>query len=62
MDRKNAEEHIREHISYPTTGDEIMKSCNNLEHFTDADRKWMGEHLPMGRFESPEAVIQALGW
>jgi hypothetical protein len=62
MDRKNAEEHIRNHVTYPTTGDAIMKSCSNLEHFSAEDKKWMSEHLPMRRYETPESVIRALGW
>jgi hypothetical protein len=62
MDRKNAEEHIRNHVTYPTTADAIKKACNNLSDFSSEDKRWMNEHLPAGRYESPEAVIRAVGW
>jgi hypothetical protein len=62
VDRKNAEEHIRNHISYPTTGDEIKMACSNMSHFSAADKRWMNEHLPAGRYENSEAVMRAMGW
>ena len=54
MDRKNAEEHLRNHIDYPATAEDIKMACDNMSHFTEADKKWMTEHLPAGRYENPE--------
>ena len=62
MDRRNAEEHIRNHVTYPATAEDIKKACNNLSDFSPEDKQWMNQHLPAGRYETPEAVIRAVSW
>ncbi len=62
VDRKSTEEHLRNHIDYPATADQIKAACDNMSHFTDEDKRWMTEHLPAGRYENPEAVMRAMGW
>ncbi len=52
MNRKVAEEHIRAHVTYPTTADEIKKACTNMQEFSPEDRSWLHEHL------SPRAAVR----
>jgi hypothetical protein len=37
-------------------------ACSNMSHFSAADKRWMNEHLPAGRYENSEAVMRAMGW
>ncbi|HTW91156.1 MAG TPA: hypothetical protein VMH22_05550 [bacterium] len=62
MDRKNADEHIRNHVKYPATAEDIKQACNRMSDFSTEDGHWMNGHLPDGRYETPEAVVRAFGW
>lgn len=53
------ERHIQ-HLSYPSTKSEIVAACNKMAEMPEADRKWIADNLPEGRYERPEDVIRAL--
>jgi hypothetical protein len=60
--RAGLDPRIRKCAAHPATAEDIKEACNNLAHFTTEDKNWMSEHLPEGRYETPEAVIRAVGW
>lgn len=53
--------HIREHLDYPATKQELVQACNMMSDVPPADREWFNEHLPEGTYNSPEDVIVKLG-
>jgi hypothetical protein len=59
---KDAVAHLKEHQTYPATKQELVETCNKLSDFSGEDKKWFEQNLPDGTYESPEEVIQALGW
>ncbi len=60
-DIKSTIDHLKMHQSYPTTRDELVKECNELSDFSDADKKWFEKNLPEGAYNSAEEVMNALG-
>lgn len=59
---KGAMDHLMKDQTYPATKDEMVKTCNGLSDFSDADRKEFMEKLPEGTYNSAEDVKKALGW
>lgn len=60
-DMKNAKMHLKEHIKYPATKQQLVEACNKMSDFSDDDKKWFEEHLPEGTYKSAEDVMSALG-
>ncbi len=60
-DTKNAIKHLREHQTYPATKNDLVKACNELSDFSDADKKWFMNHLPEGTYSSATEVMNTLG-
>jgi len=59
-DVANAKKHFSDHQKYPATKKEMVAECDNLSDFSDEDKKWFGENLPEGTYDSADAVIKAL--
>ena len=58
---KAVERHLRDHQRYPATREQILAECDGLSDFSPADRKWFTDKLPDKSFNSPEAVLDAVG-
>ncbi len=58
-DRREAVAHIREHIGFPATRDEILQRCNNLE-CSPKDADWLRGSLPARSYASAEEALYAL--
>ncbi len=58
----NAKMHLQQHQTYPTTKADLVKTCNGLSDFSDADKKWFSDTLPEGSYNSADDVMNALGW
>ncbi len=54
--------HLKNHISYPASAEDLKKACNNLSDFSEADKKEFSDSLPGGTYNSADEVIKALGW
>ena len=52
--------HLRDHVTYPATSDELIDSLNSMSYISDDDKKWFMENLPEDNYESAEEVINAL--
>lgn len=61
MDKENMTNHIKEHISYPNTKEEMIKACNDMVDIQADDKAWFIKTLPEGNYESADEVIKALG-
>jgi len=60
-DVKNAVKHLREHQKYPATKANLVATCNELSDFSADDKKWFESHIPEGKYNSAEDIMQALG-
>lgn len=61
-DQKLAIEHIRNHVEYPATSQDLVTACSGLSEFSEEDKEWFRTHLPAGTYATPEDVLTALGW
>mgnify|MGYP001560221565 CR=1 FL=1 len=57
---KDMVQHLRKHQEYPATKDQLVKACNNLSDFTDAEKKWFSKALRAGTYKSAGDVIKAM--
>jgi len=53
-------EHLRNHLSYPVTRDELLKACSNMSDVPAEDRRWVEKTLPEGTYRNTDEVIRAL--
>jgi hypothetical protein len=53
------ERHVQ-HLTYPSTKNQLVTACNNMAEMPEFDRKWIADNLPEGRYERPEDVLRAL--
>lgn len=62
QNKASAIDHLRNHQKYPATKAELVAECDNLSHFSEADKKEFSGSLPEGTYNSADDVIKALGW
>lgn len=62
QDMETAKKHLREHITYPATAEELKQACNNMEDVPENLRKEFQEKIPEGIYNSAEEVMRAVGW
>ena len=57
---EEAIKHLKEHVTYPATKDEIMAGCNALTGHVPTDEiNWVAK-LPEGTYQSAEEALKAL--
>lgn len=61
MDTSEIKMHVREHMQYPATKQQIIQQCNMMQHVEDSDRAWFQDNLPEGTYNSAEEVIEKSG-
>lgn len=61
-DVAGAKDHLKNHIAYPASKEDLVKACNNLSDFSAEDKKWFMENLPDRTYNSSVEVEKALGW
>jgi len=59
-DLETAIEHVRSHMAYPATKDELVQACNRMMDVPEEEREWFRRTLPEGTYKSPEEVLSAL--
>lgn len=60
MDKAKTIEHIKAHVGYPATRDQLVQACNNMSEFSAEDKAWFAKALPKGTFKTANDVIKAL--
>lgn len=55
-DTDKFKQHLREHMTFPATKQQILESCENLsqDNFSEEDKKWLIDNLPEGEYSSAE--------
>jgi hypothetical protein len=52
--------HIKNHINYPASRQEVVEACNNMSDVPSADKEWVSNSLPDQTYRAPEDVVNAL--
>ncbi len=60
MSKKEAIEHIKEHIKYPATKKQMIEACNMMYDVPKADKEWFEKNLPEGTYKNADEVLKAL--
>ncbi len=53
-------EHIKRHINYPASKNQVIQACNNMMDVPSADKEFVTKSLPEQTFKGPEDVVRAL--
>jgi len=52
--------HIKNHVDYPASRQQVVEACNNMSDVPTHDREWVSKSLPDQTYRGPEDVINAL--
>jgi hypothetical protein len=58
---KEMEMHIREHVMYPATKQQIIEGCNNMVHVPEEARQMVGMKLKDKTYMSADEVMMDMG-
>ena len=61
MSMKEMETHIREHVTYPATKQQIVEGCNMMSHVPDDARKMVEMKLRDKTYMSADEVMMDMG-
>lgn len=53
--------HVKDHITYPATKQQIWEACNTMEHVTDKEKEMFKKMVPDGTYNSADDVMKAAG-
>lgn len=53
-------DHLKNHVEYPASRDEVVAACNNMSDVPADDRDWFSDNLPAGTYENPAQVLTAI--
>lgn len=62
MEKKEAMEHIRNHLQYPATKKQLVEQCNNMEEVPKTDADWLKKALPDRTYKNADEVMKAIKW
>ena len=57
---KTGLEHLKNHVEYPATKNDIVTACNNLSDVPKADKDWFEKNLPDRTYKNAEEVLTAI--
>lgn len=60
-DMHRVADHLRQHVKYPATRQQILAACADTDEFSAGEKAWAAAHLPEGTYASPDEVLKALG-
>jgi hypothetical protein len=52
--------HIKNHVKYPASRQQVVEACNNMSDIPSEDKEWVSKSLPDGTYKAPEDVMTAL--
>jgi hypothetical protein len=52
--------HIKNHIEYPASKQQVLEACNNMADVPSVDKEWVSDNLPDQTYRAPEDVVTAL--
>jgi hypothetical protein len=52
--------HLAQHVNYPASRAEILAACAQTPEFTAAEKQWLTDNLPEGKYASADDVGRAL--
>ena len=58
--REKALAHIRQHVTYPATREQILQACAQTKEFAEGEKQWVADNLPEGSYPNADAVIRVL--
>lgn len=61
MNMKEMDDHLKTHVTYPATKDDIAKACENMAHVPEDHKKMFMDKVPEGTYQSAEGVMKAAG-
>ncbi len=60
-DMQEMMDHLKSHMTYPATKQDIWNACNTMSHVPEEHRKMFMDKVPDGTYNSAEEVMQAAG-
>ncbi len=58
--KEAAIDHLKKHVTYPATRQEILAACATTTEFTGGENAWFSTALPEGTYKTADEVIQAM--
>ncbi len=53
-------EHLKNHIEYPASREQVVAACNNMSDVPADDRDWFSDNLPAGTYSNAGEVLSAI--
>ncbi len=53
-------EHLKNHVEYPASREEVVAACNSMSDVPTDDRDWFVNHLPAGNYNNADEVLSAI--
>ena len=53
-------DHIKNHVDYPASKQQVVAACNNMSDVPSEDKEWVSKSLPEQTYKGPEDVVNAL--
>jgi len=58
---ENTLEHVKGHVTYPATKNDLVAACNRMYDVPEREREWFKRVLPDRTYRSSDEVLKALG-
>ena len=58
--RDKAIAHFKQHVTYPSTREQILRACAQSSEFAATEKQWLADNLRAGTYANADAVILAL--
>ncbi len=52
--------HLKEHVTYPATRQQILAACAQTKEFSESEKQWIADKLSEGTYANADAVAKAL--
>ena len=60
LTKEEVKTHIKEHLEYPATKEQLTQACNNMYEVPKSDKEWLETNLPEGTYQNADEVIKAV--
>lgn len=52
--------HLKNHVKYPASKQQVVATCNNMSDVPVADKDWFSKNLSDGNYRGADEVVSAL--